>query len=414
MRYRLYSNMLALLLVQLANYLPPLIILPYISRVLGIDGFGTVSILFSASAIVYIITDYGFSLSSSYWIAKHRKNKRNLSHYFGAVYFAKTFLLVLIFLSMFSFSWGRIINVEGIDELKIWAFVIALSQAYQPVWFFQGIEKMKNVTMFMVASKILYMMFVFIFVKDMDDIFYVFFAFAISNIVATIISITLVYKNGYYISIPSSKRIIRVFKESTPYFFSRASVCLYTSANAFLVGTILGIGQAALYSSAEKLYQAGQSLISPISQSLFPHLARTKDVGILIRIVMCGLAPMVIGCYVCWIYASDILLMIFGVGFDSAADVLRVFMLCSIVTFITGNFGYPAFAIYGRLDLVNKSVYFSGITQLLILSGLYAAAAFSIENVALSILGVESIVMLFRVTAFWVLCNKTKGEQYAA
>lgn len=414
MKYRLYSNMLALLLVQLANYLPPLIVLPYIGRVLGVDGFGTVSILFSVSAIVYIITDYGFSLSSSYWIAKHRKNKRNISHYFGAVYFSKTFLLVLVFIFMFSFSWRGIINIDDIDELKIWAFIIALSQAYQPIWFFQGIEKMKNVTMFMVLSKVLYMMFVFIFVKEMSDVFYVFFAFAISNVVATIVSITLVYKNGYQISVPSRKRIIRVFKESTPYFFSRASVCLYTSANTFLVGTILGVAQAALYSSSEKLYQAGQSLISPISQSLFPHLARTKDVGVLIRIVICGLAPMAIGCYVCWIYASDILLMIFGVGFDSAASVLRVFMLCSIVTFITGNFGYPAFAIYGRLDLVNKSVYFSGITQLLILSALYATATFSIENVALSIFGVESLVMLFRVIAFWGLFKRARGKQYAS
>ncbi|WP_162812857.1 oligosaccharide flippase family protein, partial [Vibrio cholerae] len=93
--------MISLLLVQLANYLPPLLILPYISRVLGINGFGVVSIILSISAIIYVITDYGFSLSSSYWIAKHRVNKKNISYYIGAIFVSKTILMIIISVFLF-------------------------------------------------------------------------------------------------------------------------------------------------------------------------------------------------------------------------------------------------------------------------------------------------------------------------
>ncbi|WP_114729098.1 oligosaccharide flippase family protein [Vibrio cholerae] len=405
--------MISLLLVQLANYLPPLLILPYISRVLGINGFGVVSIILSISAIIYVITDYGFSLSSSYWIAKHRVNKKNISYYIGAIFVSKTILMIIISVFLFFINLGGVSGINEIDKYKIWIFFIAISQAYQPIWFFQGMEKMKNITIFMVSAKVIYMIFVFLFVKGIDDLFYVFLSFALSNLFATIISIYLIYKAGYYISFPYLKRILRVLQVSTPYFLSRASVGLYTSANTFLVGTTLGVHQAALYSSAEKLYQSGQSLLSPISQSLFPYLARTKDLRILIKIVLLGLIPMLVGVSICWVYADKILLIFFGQHFDSAGNILRIFMLCSIITFITGNFGYPAFSIYGRLDLVNKSVYFSGIIQLTILGTLLISGNFNIENVALSILFVEFLVMLFRVTAFTIIRKKV-GDVYAS
>ncbi|MFB9998018.1 oligosaccharide flippase family protein [Providencia rustigianii] len=66
-------------------------------------------------------------------------------------------------------------------------------------------------------------------------------------------------------------------KSSYTYFLSRASVVIYTSASTFIVGSYSGLNQAALFSSAEKLYQAGQSITSPVSQAIFPHIARTGE-----------------------------------------------------------------------------------------------------------------------------------------
>ncbi|WP_409339321.1 oligosaccharide flippase family protein, partial [Providencia rustigianii] len=67
---RIYKNILSLTLIQLFNYISPLLVLPYLSRTLSIDGFGLLMLSMSMISICLVISDFGFNLSSTYWIAK--------------------------------------------------------------------------------------------------------------------------------------------------------------------------------------------------------------------------------------------------------------------------------------------------------------------------------------------------------
>ena len=97
-------NSIALFALQFVSMVAPLIVFPYLSRVLGIDGFGIIMLVLSASAIGLVITDYGFNLSATYKISKNREDIDYVSQLIGAIFFIK--LISLSFLSAFTFFWN--------------------------------------------------------------------------------------------------------------------------------------------------------------------------------------------------------------------------------------------------------------------------------------------------------------------
>ncbi|EEY9447163.1 flippase, partial [Escherichia coli] len=49
--------------IQGVNYIIPLVTIPYLVRVLGLEVYGKYSIILSVLQYLVIITDYGFNLS---------------------------------------------------------------------------------------------------------------------------------------------------------------------------------------------------------------------------------------------------------------------------------------------------------------------------------------------------------------
>lgn len=402
---KLSKNIFLLVLVQFSNYIAPLLVLPYLSRTLGLNGFGTVAMAMSLCSIALIITDYGFGISAPYWLAKNKNNKKEVASYVGAIFAVKAVLFfgcavaVLLFLNL-----TDTIPNQGLIQGTILTSI--LLQTFQPNWFFLGIEKMKSVTIFMVTARMTYLALVFLFVKDKSDLALVLVCFAMSNLFATSIGIFYIYKERYWISKPTRAEAWGVFKDGALFFVSRLAVGVYTSASTFLVGAFAGAGQAALYSSAEKLYQAGQSATSPVSQALYPYLARTGDKQALYKFVGVLLIPLSIGVMGCIYYAEFIITLIFGAEFSAAAELLQIFLLTLLVTFVGINFGYPAFASIGRVDIANKTVIFAAATQLVSILMLYIFDAITAKNVCISVLVVEILVMSLRFFSFsYIIIN---------
>ncbi|ENC2562141.1 oligosaccharide flippase family protein [Escherichia albertii] len=404
----LLKNMVALILVQFSNYIAPLLVLPYLSRVLGTDGFGMIMMSLSLCSIGFIITDYGFNLSASYWIAKQSQNRDKVSRYIGSVYIIKSILIFFFIIGLIIYSTTSNSLLATQYNLIILIAFVVLFQSFQPMWFFQGIEKLKNVTIYMIVSKLSYLLLVWMLVKKETDISFVLISLCISNFFATVVSIFFIYKEGYKVAKPAWYLVKHVFHASSGFFLARAAVSVYTSASTLIVGSYAGLHQAAMYSSAEKLYMAGQSLSSPVSQALYPYLARTGNSRALLKIMSVLIPVFIIGCLAVSFISADVIRMFYGEGFGDSVRIFNVFLLSLIITFVSINFGYPAFAALGKLRWVNITVFIGGTLQILLLVILYYKNMITGLNVAICVLMTESTVLICRGILLYILKKRER------
>ena len=367
----LLENFLSLSALQIVSYMIPLISLPYLSRVLGVEKFGLVFFAFAFMTYFIILTDYGFGLSATREIAVNRHNKNNLSNIFSAVTCLKFIMLIASYIILLIIS----VFVPKINQNWLvfqLSFLMVIGNALYPVWFFQGMERMKYITFLNILAKLIFLVLIFLFVKQESDYIIVPLLNSLGFLVSGIIGMYFAIKKlGAKLYIPSLKSIKKQFKYSSDFFLSRASVSLVTNTNSFCLGLISSNIMVGYYVAAEKIYQAMQGVCNPINQALYPFVAKNRDIKLYKKIFYVSVIINIFICAFIFVFAKNLITIFYGQEMLPAYRVLRVFSIAMLLDFPTILIGYPFIAALGYTKETNRSVMFTAIFHLIGLSILY-------------------------------------------
>lgn len=398
-------NALALIAIQFTNYLVPLLVLPLLAKRLGMQSFGAVAMTFSAIQLAFIITDYGFSLSATYEISKNRTDTNYINKKISSIFGAKIILLIPT-VTIILATPHIIPELLPYRSLVTASLIAIIAQAFLPTWLFQGIERMKNITIYTVMTKVAYAGLIYAAVRTPKDADLVIYMWGVANTLGLAASIFFLYNEGFKLASTSFNSVFSELKEGLEYFWSRVAVSLYTSASTLVVGT-QGSHQAALFSVCDQLYKAGKSVTTPITNALFPYMANEKNWGLFYKFLFITGSTISTGCLIISFFSRDLIEIIFGKEFVSADSTLLVFLAATVVNYLSVTFGYSAFAALNRIRFANISVMIGALTHIIILLYLYQTEQLSSINVAFSILITESLVFLIRITSFSILKART-------
>src|SRR5699024_9198471 len=155
----LASNFGYLMLLQIAGYVFPLITIPYLARVIGVDGFGKIA--FAAAVMVWFqtISDWGFNYTATRDVARHRDNLEKVSEIFSNVLWARILLMLVSFVMLLLLI-QTIPYFKELQNILLVSFLLVPGHIMFPDWFFQAMKRMKYITIINQLSKTLFTVFV--------------------------------------------------------------------------------------------------------------------------------------------------------------------------------------------------------------------------------------------------------------
>ena len=394
---RLIENYFFLAALQATNFLIPLIILPYLVRVLGMERFGLIAFAQAFTQYFIIITDYGFNLSATREISIYRGDHKRVSVIFCSVMVIRFVLLVVCAMVFFAIISGfSKFQIEW--ELYLFSFGLVVGNLLFPVWFFQGMEKMKYITYFNLSSKIVSLVAILFFIQRASDYLYVPLINSVGLWFSGLASLLLIkkqFKVGFIL--PSRKYLTKYFLDSTSFFLSRISLSIYTATNTFALGIFTNNQMVGLYSSAEKLYLALQQLYTPLVNTLYPYISRNKNITLFKRVffytnlINTGILLIV------FTFAPEIVNLLFGEGMEVIIFLLRVFSIIAFVMVPSILLGFPLLAALGLTNYANGSVILGSMIHLSGLAILISFNQISVYSVVYMVLLTETIVIIIRI-----------------
>jgi len=396
---RLIENFLSLSFLQGANYILPLITLPYLVRVLGPDKFGLVAFAQSFAQYFIIITDYGFNLSATREISVNRHDQQKVAAIFNAVLIIKLFLLIFGFaiFALIIFTFSRFQN-EWLVFLLTYGVVVG--NVLFPVWFFQGIEHMKYITLLNIVSKLIFTLAIFLFIRQASHYVYVPLLSSIGYITAGVLGQWIAHKRfqiRYFF--PSLKFILERLKESTQFFLSRVSLSIYTSSNTLVLGLFTSNQTVGYYSAAEKLYIALQGAYHPLVNVLYPYISKEKNVALFKKLFKRAIIFHTFVALTIFMLSAQIVQLLYGSGMEVSGHVLKIFAVVSVVVIPSILLGYPFLAAMGHPKYANSSVILGSLFHLTGLVFFAITGTVNIYRVAGLVFITEFMVLSIRVWA---------------
>ena len=362
---RLGDNFIALVVLQVVNSLLPLFLIPYLLYTLGIENFGIFSFIMAIIMYGIKMSDYGFELSATYHISLHRENPSNVNEIFSSVLSIKLLIAIayVVVLTLLLFFIDKLYLYR---ELIFLSFGVLFGYVLNPIWLFQGMERMRYIMYLNGFSKLLFFILVFSFVKSESDLYWLILLKSLSTLLIGVIGILIAVKNfNLKFSFQPWSRLLFYLKDSWYIFTSKFAVEFYTTANIIILGFFVTPLVLGYYAVSVKIIHAIGNLLEPLTRTVYPYLVklyqeshqafikRNVQLAIVIFLMM---LPVSFGV---WYWAEGILKLITGKEVARLnIEILQLFSI-SLIVYLYGTQFTNILVTIKETKILNKILFLS-------------------------------------------------------
>ena len=272
---KLKKNFIYNIIYQVLILLIPLITSPYLSRVVGVHGIGIYSYTYSIVYYFMLFCLLGLNNYGNRTIAKIRNNKEELSKTFMSIYIFQLFIGIIMLITYLIFTYFIFNKYRDISLIQS---MFLISAVLDINWFFFGIEKFKLTISRNIFLKLLSLLFIFLFVKQPNDVWKYTIIMAGTTMLSQILMWFFLKK---YICFKKVS-LIDVFKHIKPnliLFIPVVAVSLYKIMDKIMLGLISNVNEVGYYENAEKIINIPLAIISALGIVMLPRISNILASG---------------------------------------------------------------------------------------------------------------------------------------
>lgn len=357
---KLIENILSLTTIKGLEYLLAFITFPYLTRVLQVEMFGAV--VFAQGVINYftLFTDYGFNLLGPKEIAQNDDITKR-GKVFANIFFAKILLLAIatIVFLISVFILAKYFNADIC--LYAVVYITVIGNVIFPVWFFQGVQQMRYITIVNIIARLFSIAGIFYFVKQPQDYLLAALFQAIVPLIAGICSWIILIKNfPEVLCLPKLKDLKNTLTDGWSIFISTVAINLYTASNIVFLGIFTNPVTVGYFSGAQKIIDNVKQLLGPISQAIYPHISKLvkespQNVKPFLRkvILVLGGGNLLLSIFI-FIFAEPIVDILLGSGYEESVILLRIMAFLPFIIALSNVFGIQIMLPFGMQSAFSK------------------------------------------------------------
>lgn len=335
----LKKNLIYNIVYQVVVVLSPLVVTPKFSRIMGPDYVGLRSFTFSIVFYFAVIGALGLDMYGQRRIAIVKDDKAERSKVFWSIYMVKA---ASCFISLCVYACAFVLfNSDATMRILYLCWTLYLvREMLNPVWYLQGVERFRLVSLVNIFSQIAYVACVFLFVNQKSDLWlYIVFYAAIPLFVALLFLIP-VLTDVQRVRL-NKKELATTIKESFVYFVPTIASSLYSMIDKTMLGFFdKSQVTTGYYEQAEKLVKVALAFVTAsftIIRTRMSYVCKNKTeeeyrayskIFITFSMFICW--PIVFGIIG---IARDFVPLFFGDGYDSVVGLAYVFV--SIIPCLT-------------------------------------------------------------------------------
>lgn len=402
---KLFFNTAMLYLLAIAKILFPLVTLPYLTRVLSVEAYGAVSYVKSIISYAQIVIDFGFILSSVRDIVNANREKDTTSRTVGNTIVAKLMLAAAAFVAILILAFV-VPTLRDYKVLLFLSFIPPFLSCFLLDFFFRGIEKMHIVSVIYVSMKAISTVLTIMLIKGDQHLLLIPVFDAISSLVAIFITWCIYKKTGFSVKFDGIKGAIKKIKESFFFFANSAASNVFGALTTAIIGICISdLREIAYWSVSIQLVGAIQLMYAPLSQGVYPHMIKSKDLSLIRKILVIFVPLVCLGTVVAAFISPTLLSIVGGEDYRDASAVFRCLLPVIVISFPVAILGWPALGAIGKTRQINIATLSGALTQLASLAVLYIFNCFTIVNVAI-MRNLSELVMFIVLLVFLIKYRK--------
>jgi len=387
-------NFLFNILLVVSNIVFPVLVFPYIARILGPQGLGNAHFALQFSKYFVTIASLGIPIYGMREVAKVKNRKDKLNKLVSELLllniitaFISTLIYVIVLYSSGTLQQNT--DLFAIAALQVLLGFLAID------WLFAGLEDFKIITIRSLVIRVITVAFLLLFVKTEGDVF--------PYLLISILSILSGHLWNLFYAFTKVKfsfsnlNLSHHLKPIFIIFLMNVCIAMYTIFDTVWVGFLSTATAVGMYISAVKLSKIGIPIVSALGTVLLPRSARTFAANIQnpihlqtsFNFIVDLAMPIGVGMF---LLAPELLLVFSGDAFTGALTSMRLLSFLPLFIGLSNLFGMQILSASGNDKLVLKSVFIGMLVNIFL--NLFLVPTFAHDGAAFSIVVTEGVVTL--------------------